>query len=76
MNISRQHLARAARWLAKACMRAAERIEPTAQHGKPLVLTLDASDDPDGALADRIIGTMQLRHALRRYSPPEERAEA
>ena len=56
--------------LAGALRFTADRLDP------PPVKPQPSSDDPDGELADRRIGEMQLREALRRYSPREERAQA
>lgn len=75
-------VARGARWLANACTRAAEQLDaaPSADgtsDARPLERSATApSDDPEGDAAMRAIGVRQLREALRRYSPDEERAQA
>jgi hypothetical protein len=46
-------------------------LEPTTTAALPAAPSA-TSDDPDGDIADRIIGTMQLKQALRKDSRPEE----
>ncbi|MGC4094913.1 MAG: hypothetical protein QM756_44745 [Polyangiaceae bacterium] len=69
---ARRLLARCARRLAAVLVRVAERLEPRRLEQ----LATAPSADPEGDAAMRAIGVLQLKQALRRYAPAEERGEA
>lgn len=62
--------ARLCRAVSRLAARVGDWLEP--RQPEPRV----ESADPEGDAADRAIGVLQLREALRRYSPAEERAQA